>query len=87
MRRYKFNPCILSKKNIIKNLTIEKYGYLLTDDMYKALTISRSNYLDKLLCEYSKNFFVNNNINNANNLHRWNLNNRNKTKNESNYPW
>lgn len=90
MIRYKYNPINLKRTEIIKNLTLKYYGYKLTDDYYNKLcnSKSRSNYFDKLLCIMTSDYFMsNNNINNKDNLHRWNLSNREKTKYEKNYPW
>ena len=46
----------------------------------------RSNYFDKLLCIMTRKYFKVKTNNNTNNLHRWNLSNREKTKYEKNYP-
>lgn len=87
--RYKYNLFILKKKELIRKLTLEFYGYALTDDQYIKLCNpnNRNNYFDKLLCLMTNKYFKINNINNVNNLHRWNLSNREKTKHEKNYPW
>jgi len=86
MKHRIFNPISNSRLNIVKDFTAEMYGYILTDDTYSRLLRSRSSVYDKLLCEYTnKRFFSVKS--NERNLHRWSLENRNKTKNESDYPW
>ena len=87
--RYKYNLIIQKKSELIKNIITKHIGYVLTDDHYKLLCNpnNRSSSIDNIICKYTSKYFINNNINNTNNLHRWNLNNRNKTKYESNYPW
>ena len=85
MVRHKFIPNgFLSKKDFIENL-ISNYG--LTDNYYVKLynTESRSNYFDKILSDMTKKYFIGNN--HERNLHRWSLENREKTKYEKNYPW
>ena len=88
MVRYKFIPNrFLSKQDFIKNLTINNYGYYLTNDYYLKLCDkkNRSIYFDNILCNMTKDYFIGNN--NEKNLHRWSLENREKTKYEKNYPW
>ena len=90
MFKYKYKLNNLKKTELIKKLTVDYYGYLLTEDYYIKLSHSqnRSHYFDKLLCIMTNKYFINNNINNnINNLHRWDLSNREKTKHEKNYPW
>jgi hypothetical protein len=72
--------------SIIKDFTLEKYGYLLTDDTYINLSRSRSTIFDRLLCEYTNERYKPKNPQKLN-LHRWSLENREKTKNEIKYPW
>lgn len=86
MKHRVFNPIVNSRVKIIREFTAEMYGYVLTDHMYSSLLRNRSSMFDKLLCEYtSKKYFKVNE--NQNNLHRWSLDNREKTKNETDYPW
>lgn len=89
MNKYKHNLFFIKKIDILKRFTIKKYGYLLSEDHYSKLLNSsiRSSYFDKLLCIYTKDYFLNKNLLNNKNLHRWDLNNRNKIKYEKNYPW
>ena len=81
-----FNPVFKSRMNIIREFTLEKYGFLLTEDSYINLTRSRSLVFDRLLCEYTNEKYKPINPQNLN-LHRWSLENREKTKNEVEYPW
>tara|TARA_Y100000768_G_scaffold373420_2_gene342017 strand:- start:67 stop:327 length:261 start_codon:yes stop_codon:yes gene_type:complete len=85
--RYKYSPITIKKSDLIKKIITKNFGYSLTDDYYKILCNPNNKHINELVCEYTKNFFINNPTNNKNNLHRWSLNNRNKTKYESNYPW
>lgn len=86
MKNRVFNPVFKSKMSIIKNFTLEKYGYLLTDDTYINLARSRSTTFDRLLCEYTNEKYKPVNPHKLN-LHRWSLENREKTKHEYEYPW
>jgi len=86
MKNRVFNPVIKSKMNIIKDFTLEKYGYLLTEDTYINLARSRSTTFDRLLCEYTNEKYKPINPPRLN-LHRWSLENREKTKHEYEYPW
>lgn len=86
MKNRVFNPVFKSKMNIIKDFTLEKYGYLLTEDTYINLTRSRSTTFDRLLCEYTNEKYKPINPQRLN-LHRWSLENREKTKHEYEYPW
>lgn len=86
MKNRVFNPVFKSKMNIIKDFTLEKYGYLLTDDTYINLARSRSTTFDRLLCEYTNEKYKPINPQRLN-LHRWSLENREKTKHEYEYPW
>lgn len=86
MKNRVFNPVFKSKMNIIKDFTLEKYGYLLTEDTYLNLTRSRSTTFDRLLCEYTNEKYKPINPQRLN-LHRWSLENREKTKHEYEYPW
>lgn len=81
-----FNPVFASKMKIIREFTLEKYGYVLTEDTYLSLARSRSNTFDRLLCEFTNEKYKPVNPQNLN-LHRWSLENREKTKNEYDYPW
>ena len=86
MKHRVFNPINTSRMNIVKDFTSEMYGYILTEDTYSRLLRSRSTIYDKLLCEYTnKKFFSVKS--NERNLHRWSLENREKTKHEYYYPW
>ena len=86
MKHRVFNPINTSRMNIVRDFTAEMYGYILTEDTYSRLLRSRSTIYDKLLCEYTnKKFFSVKS--NERNLHRWSLENREKTKNEYHYPW
>ena len=75
----------LNKYNIIKDFTINMYGYKLTDSYYLKLVSSeqRSYYFDKLLCKHTAKYFESKQS--ALNLHRWSLDNKSKTKYETNY--
>lgn len=86
MKNRVFNPVFKSKMNIIKDFTLEKYGYLLTEDTYINLARSRSTTFDRLLCEYTNEKYKPINPQRLN-LHRWSLENREKTKHEYEYPW
>lgn len=86
MKKRVFNPVFKSKMNIIKDFTLEKYGYLLTEDTYINLARSRSSTFDRLLCEYTNEKYKPINPQRLN-LHRWSLENREKTKHENEYPW
>ena len=86
MKNRVFNPVFKSKMNIIKDFTLEKYGYLLTEDTYINLARSRSSTFDRLLCEYTNEKYKPVNPQRLN-LHRWSLENREKTKHEYEYPW
>ena len=86
MKHRIFNPISNSRLNIVKDFTAEMYGYILTDDTYSRLLRSRSSAYDKLLCEYTNKRFFSVKSNELN-LHRWSLENREKTKNENDYPW
>ena len=86
MKHRMFNPAIRSKMNIIREFTIEQYGYMLTEDIYARLAHSRNATFDRLLCEFTNNKYRPVNPQNLN-LHRWSLEDREKTKNESEYPW
>ena len=86
MKHRIFNPIGNSRLNIVKDFTAEMYGYILTDDTYSRLLRSRSSVYDKLLCEYTNKRFYSVKSHELN-LHRWSLENRNKTKNENDYPW
>lgn len=86
MKNRVFNPVFKSRMNIIREFTLEKYGFLLTEDSYINLTRSRSMVFDRLLCEYTNEKYKPINPQNLN-LHRWSLENREKTKNEVEYPW
>lgn len=81
-----FNPALVSKVNIIRDFTLEMYGYTLTEDTYLSLVRSRSSTFDRLLCEFTNEKYKPVNPQNLN-LHRWSLEDREKTKNESEYPW
>jgi len=81
-----FNPALVSKVNIIRDFTLEMYGYSLTEDTYLSLARSRSATFDRLLCEFTNEKYKPVNPQNLN-LHRWSLEDREKTKNESEYPW
>lgn len=81
-----FNPALVSKVNILRDFTLEIYGYTLTEDKYSSLVRSRSYTFDRLLCEFTKEKYKPVNPQNLN-LHRWSLEDREKTKNESEYPW
>jgi hypothetical protein len=86
MKHRVFNPISRSRIKIVREFTLEMYGYVLTDDTYSKLLRSRSSVFDKLLCEYTnKKYFQVKPI--ERNLHRWGLENREKTKNEMDYPW
>lgn len=86
MKNRIFNPVFKSKMNIIRDFTLEKYGFLLTEDTYMNLARSRSRVFDRLLCEYTNERYKPHNPQKLN-LHRWSLENREKTKNEIEYPW
>lgn len=86
MKNRIFNPVFASKMNIIREFTLKKYGYVLTEDTYLNLARSRSNTFDRLLCEFTNEKYKPVNPQNLN-LHRWSLENREKTKNEYEYPW
>lgn len=86
MKNRVFNPVFKSKMNIIKDFTLEKYGYLLTEDTYINLARSRSTTFDRLLCEYTNEKYKPINPQRLN-LHRWSLENREKNKHEYEYPW
>ena len=89
MNKYRQRLFNIKKLDILKEFTITHYGYLLTESYYLKLLnpSNRSNYFDKLLCIYTKDHFLNKFLLNNKNLHRWDLNNRNKIKYEKNYPW
>ena len=91
IKGYQFTYIEESKKSIIKKVISKYFGYILLEEYYVKLLYSknRSNVLDKPLCEYTKDKFINmnNKINTEDNLHRWCLLNRNKTRYEKNYPW
>ena len=53
MKNRVFNSVLKSKVNIIREFTLEKYGYILTEDTYLGLARSRSATFDRLLCEYT----------------------------------
>jgi hypothetical protein len=86
MKNRVFNSVLKSKMNIIREFTLERYGYILTEDTYLGLTRSRGATFDRLLCEYTNKKYKPQNPQNLN-LHRWSLENREKTKNEYEYPW
>lgn len=88
MKNRIFNHVLTSKVEIIRKFTLEKYGYLLTEDNYINLTrsVGRGRTFDRLLCEYTNEKYKPVNPQRLN-LHRWSLDNREKTKNESEYPW
>jgi len=75
----------LNKIKILNDFTINMYGYKLIDSYKYVFSENRSYLFDKLLCEYTKQYFTFNK--NDLNLHRWSLENKNKTINEKNYPW
>lgn len=94
IKGYQFTYVEESKKSIIKKVISKYFGYILVEEYYSKLLYSenRSHVLDNLLCKYTKDKFIiencmNNKINTKNNLHRWCLLNRDKTKYEKNYPW
>ena len=86
--RFKVNLVKDSKKNIIRKVINQHYGFSLSDELYTRFINpeNRSTVLNDLLCNYVKHYFYKTNLN-KNNLHRWCLTNRNKTENENNYPW
>ena len=86
MKNRIFNAVFASKMNIIREFTLKKYGYVLTEDTYMNLARSRSATFDRLLCEFTNEKYKPVNPQNLN-LHRWSLENREKTKNEYEYPW
>lgn len=86
MKYRAFNPALVSKVNIIRDFTLEMYGYTLTEDKYLSLVRSRSSTFDRLLCEFTNEKYKPVNPQNLN-LHRWSLEDREKTKNETEYPW
>ena len=92
IKGYQFTYIEESKKLIIKKVISKYFGYILLEEYYSKLLYSenRTHVLDKILCKYTEDKFMNkNDINNKtkNNLHRWCLLNRCKTKYEKNYPW
>lgn len=86
MKARVFNSVLKSKADIIREFTLERYGYVLTEDTYIKLTRSRSTIFDRLLCEYTNQKYKPQNPQKLN-LHRWSLENREKTKHEYEYPW
>lgn len=86
MKNRVFNSVFKSKMNIIREFTLERYGYVLTEDRYLSLARSRSATFDRLLCEYTNQKYKMQNPQKLN-LHRWSLENREKTKHEYEYPW
>lgn len=86
MKTRAFNSVFKSKVTIIREFILEKYGYVLTEDKYIGLTRSRSSTFDRLLCEYTNQKYKPQNLQKLN-LHRWSLENREKTKDEYEYPW
>jgi len=86
MKNRVFNYVVQSKTNFIREFTLDKYGYLITEDKCSKLAASRNLVFDKLLCEYTNDKFNYDKPKDLN-LHRWNLENRDKTKNEYEYPW
>ena len=86
MKNRVFNSVFKSKMNIIREFTLERYGYVLTEDTYMGLARSRSNIFDRLLCEYTNKKYKPQDPHKLN-LHRWSLENREKTKHEYEYPW
>lgn len=86
MKKRIFNTVFSSKMDIIREFTLKNYGYVLTEDTYLSLTRSRSATFDRLLCEFTNEKYKPVNPQNLN-LHRWSLENREKTKNEYEYPW
>ena len=86
MKNRFFNSVIKSKSNLIREFTLERYGYVLTEDKYLGLARSRSKTFDRLLCEYTNQKYMPQYQQNLN-LHRWSLENREKTKHEFEYPW
>lgn len=86
MKNRIFNAVFTSKMNMIREFTLKNYGYVLTEDTYLSLVRSRSATFDRLLCEFTNEKYKPVNPQNLN-LHRWSLENREKTKNEYEYPW
>lgn len=86
MKNRIFNAAFTSKMNMIREFTLKNYGYVLTEDTYLSLVRSRSATFDRLLCEFTNEKYKPVNPKNLN-LHRWSLENREKTKNEYEYPW
>lgn len=86
MKNRVFNYVVKSKTNFIREFTLDNYGYLISDDTCSKLATSRNLFFDKLLCEYTKEKFIHEKPKDLN-LHRWDLENREKTKNEYEYPW
>ncbi len=85
MKARVFNS-VLKKVDIIREFTLERYGYILTEDTYLGLARSRSTTFDRLLCEFTNEKYKPVDPHNLN-LHRWSLENREKTKHEYEYPW
>ena len=86
MKHRIFNPIKNPRVQIIREFTLEMYGYILTDDTYSKLVSGRSSVFDKLLCEYTNAKYFTASTKQRN-LGRWSLENRDKTKNETEYPW
>ena len=66
MKNRVFNSVLKSKVNIIREFTLEKYGYILTEDTYLGLARSRSATFDRLLCEYTNEKYKPQNLQNLN---------------------